>query len=186
MKKKSITSGIINYYNYFILNKYTNYIVVSSLSKTSDDEYDRLKQITSGTLKPRSSRLGMEIKHDNPALLLEWYKVSVCLTNLEDRLVSNVCLNLSLDRNNNEKVEFTSKSLILWICGNITIIIHIHECTIFTAEICEDTEKNVLTLPIDFKLDKMLVGDQKTQYIYIRSSSLDTRYFQLMVSRNYN
>lgn len=28
----------------------------------------------------------------------------------------------------------------------------------------------------------MLVGDKKTQSFYIRSSSLDTRYFQLMVS----
>jgi len=84
-----------------------------SLSKTSDDEFERIKQITSTTLKPRSSRLGMEIKHNNPALLLEWYKVSVCLTNLEDRPVSDVCLNLSLNRNNNEKVEHSSKYTII-------------------------------------------------------------------------
>jgi len=84
-----------------------------SLSKTSDDEFERIKQITSTTLKPRSSRLGMEIKHKNPALLLEWYKVSVCLTNLEDRSVSDVCLNLSLNRNNNEKVEHSSKYTII-------------------------------------------------------------------------
>ncbi|VVC31573.1 Gryzun, putative trafficking through Golgi,Foie gras liver health family 1,Tetratricopeptide-like helical [Cinara cedri] len=128
-----------------------------SLSKTSDDEYDRLKQITSATLKPRSSKLGMEIKHDNPALLLEWYKVSVCLTNLENQPVSDVCLNLSLDRSNNEKVELTT-------------------------EICEDTNSNLLSLPVDFKLDRMLVGEQKTQYFYIRSSSLETRCFQLMIS----
>lgn len=56
----------------------------------------------------------MEIKHDNPALLLEWFKVSICLTNLEDRPVSDVCLNLSLDRNNNEKVELMSKYLKLY------------------------------------------------------------------------
>jgi len=80
-----------------------------SLSKTSDDEFEQIKQITSTTLKPRSSRLGMEIKHKNPALLLEWYKVSVCLTNLENRPVSDVCLNLSLNRNNNEKVELSSE-----------------------------------------------------------------------------
>jgi len=52
----------------------------------------------------------------------------------------------------------------------------------FTAEICEDTNKNVLSLPLDFKLDSMFVGDQKTQSFYIRSSSLDTRCFRLMVS----
>lgn len=55
----------------------------------------------------------MEIKHKNPALLLEWYKVSVCLTNLEDRSVSDVCLNLSLNRNNNEKVEHSSENTII-------------------------------------------------------------------------
>lgn len=53
----------------------------------------------------------------------------------------------------------------------------------FTAEICEDTDKNLLSLPVDFKLNSMLIGDQKTQSFYIRSSSLDTRYFQLMVSK---
>lgn len=53
----------------------------------------------------------------------------------------------------------------------------------FIAEICENTDVNLLSLPVDFKLDSMLViGDQKTQSFYIRSSSLDTRYFQLMVS----
>jgi len=71
-----------------------------------------MKQITSSTLKPKNSRLGMEIKHENPALLLEWYKVSVCLTNLEEQPVSDVCLNLSLNRNNNEKVELSSKDTI--------------------------------------------------------------------------
>jgi len=55
----------------------------------------------------------MEIKHNNPALLLEWYQVSVCLTNLEDRPVSDVCLNLSLSRNNNEKVEHSSKHALI-------------------------------------------------------------------------
>lgn len=79
------------------------------MSKTSDDEFEQIKQITSATLKPRSSKLGMEINHENPALLLEWYKVSISLTNLEDRPVSDVCLNLSLNRNNNEKVELTSE-----------------------------------------------------------------------------
>jgi len=53
----------------------------------------------------------MEIKHENPALLLEWYKVSIHLTNLEDRPVSDVCLNLSLDRNNSEKVELSSECM---------------------------------------------------------------------------
>lgn len=128
-----------------------------SLSKTSGDEFERIKQVTSTTIKPRSSRLGMEIKHKNPALLLEWYQVSVCLTNLEDRPVSDVCLNLSLNRNNNEKVEHT-------------------------IEVCEDPDKNILPLPVDFKLDSMFVGDQKTQSFYVRFSSLDTRYFQLMIS----
>ncbi|XP_025415995.1 trafficking protein particle complex subunit 11 isoform X2 [Sipha flava] len=128
-----------------------------SLSKTSDDEFERMKQITSATLKPRSSRLGMVIKHDNPALLLEWYNVSVCLTNLEDRPVSDICLNLSLNRNNNEKVELST-------------------------EICEDPDKNTLSLPVDFKIGNMLVGDEKNQSFFIRSSSLDTRYFQLMIS----
>lgn len=53
----------------------------------------------------------------------------------------------------------------------------------FIAEICENTDVNPLSLPVDFKLDSMLIiGDQKTQSFYIRSSSLDTRYFQLMVS----
>lgn len=92
---------IFNYYLYYYL----------SLSKTSDDEFERMKQITSATLKPRSSRLGMVIKHENPALLLEWYNISVCLTNLEDRPVSDICLNLSLNRNNNEKVELSSNCL---------------------------------------------------------------------------
>lgn len=87
-------------------------LIFISLSKTSDDEFERLKQITSSTLKPRSSRLGMEIKHENPALLLEWYKVSVCLTNLEDQPVNDICLNLSLNRNNNEKVELSSECII--------------------------------------------------------------------------
>lgn len=63
----------------------------------------------------------MEIKHDNPALLLEWFKVSVCLTNLEDRPVSDVCLNLSLDRNNNEKVELMSKCLKSYETGEILL-----------------------------------------------------------------
>jgi len=53
----------------------------------------------------------------------------------------------------------------------------------FIAEVCEDLDKNLFSLPVDFKLDSMLVGDQKTQSFYIRSSSLDTRYFQLMVSK---
>lgn len=82
-----------------------------SLSKACDDEFDRIKQITSTTLKPRSSRVGMEIKHENPALLLEWYKVSIHLTNQEDRPVSDVCLNLSLDCNNSEKVELSSECM---------------------------------------------------------------------------
>lgn len=126
----------------------------------------------------------MEIKHENPALLLEWYKVSVSLTNLEDRPVSDVCLNLSLNRNNNEKIELSSacffffKSLISEYYNNYN-----HG---FIAEICEDTEKNLLSLPVDFKLDSMHVGDQKTQCFYVRSSSLDTRYFQLMVSKLFN
>lgn len=55
----------------------------------------------------------MVIKHENPALLLEWYNVSVCLTNLEDRLVSDICLNLSLNRNNTEKVELSSNYIFL-------------------------------------------------------------------------
>lgn len=140
-----------------------------------------MKQITSSTLKPRNSRLGMEIKHQNPALLLEWYKVSVCLTNLEEQPVSDVCLNLSLNRNNNEKVELSSKNTIYsYKHGNITVTLIID--FIFIAEVCEDLDRNLFSLPVDFKLDSMLVGDQKTQSFYIRSSSLDTRYFQLMVS----
>lgn len=65
----------------------------------------------------------MEIKHDNPALLFEWYKVSVCLTNLEDRPVSDVCLHFSLNRNNNEKVELSSKYLIVLKYVNKKIIL---------------------------------------------------------------
>lgn len=92
-------------------------IVVLSLSKSYDDEFEQITQIVSTTLKPRTSRLGMEIKHENPALLLEWYKVSVSLTNLEDRPVSDVCLNLSLNRNNNEKVELSSECFLLFFFG---------------------------------------------------------------------
>lgn len=69
----------------------------------------------------------MEIKHQNPALLLEWYKVSVCLTNLEDRPVSDVCLNFSLNRNNNEKIEHSSKYSI----KNITIFFFLHNIISF-------------------------------------------------------
>lgn len=54
---------------------------------------------------------------------------------------------------------------------------------IISAEICEDIDRNVLSLPVDFKLNGMLVGEQKTQSFYVRSSSLDTRYFQLMVCK---
>jgi len=97
----------------FHLKYFNNFNPCWSLSKTSDDEFERIKQITSATLKPRSCRLGLEIKHNNPALLLEWYQVSVCLMNLEDRPVSDVCLNLSLNRNNNEKVEHSSKYTII-------------------------------------------------------------------------
>jgi len=122
----------------------------------------------------------MEIKHKNPALLLEWYQISVCLTNLEDRPVSDVCLNLSLSRNNNEKVEHTSKYTITDMEELFFLYIIIYQQ--FTVELCEDPDKNVLPLPVDFKLDSMLVGDQKTQSFYVRFSSLDTRYFQLMVS----
>lgn len=122
----------------------------------------------------------MEIKHKNPALLLEWYKVSVCLTNLEDRSVSDVCLNLSLNRNNNEKVEHSSENTIIKMELFLFLQIIIYQQ--FTVEVCEDPDKNVLSLPVDFKLDSMLVGDQKTQSFYVRFSSLDTRKFQLMVS----
>jgi len=129
----------------------------------------------------------MEIKHENPALLLEWYKVSVHLTNLEDRPVSDVCLNLSLDRNNSEKVELSSECVRIY--GSYQKYLEYYHDFIrkfidlkFTAEICEDTNKNVLSLPVDFKLGSMFVGDQKNQSFYIRSSSLDTRCFQLMVS----
>lgn len=102
-----------------------------SLSKTSGDEFERIKQVTSTTIKPRSSRLGMEIKHKNPALLLEWYQVSVCLTNLEDRPVSDVCLNLSLNRNNNEKVEHTSKYTIINM-EEYYFFAHYHLSTIYS------------------------------------------------------
>lgn len=116
-KTKSFEKEMINFrYFYFVDGLYMfcslNTIIFISLSKTFDDEFERLKQITSSTLKPRSSRLGMEIKHENPALLLEWYKVSVCLTNLEDQPVNDICLNLSLNRNNNEKVELSSECII--------------------------------------------------------------------------
>lgn len=116
-KTKSFEKEMINFrYFYFVDGLYMlcslTTIILISLSKTFDDEFERLKQITSSTLKPRSSRLGMEIKHENPALLLEWYKVSVCLTNLEDQPVNDICLNLSLNRNNNEKVELSSECII--------------------------------------------------------------------------
>lgn len=78
-----------------------------------------MKQITSATLKPRSSKLGMEIIHENPSLLLEWYNVSVCLTNLEKQPVSDVCINLSFNRNNNEKVELASKC-------EIHVLVHLY------------------------------------------------------------
>lgn len=115
-KTKSFEKEMNNFRYFTLLMVYIHYslttIIFISLSKTSDDEFERLKQITSSTLKPRSSRLGMEIKHENPALLLEWYKVSVCLTNLEDQPVNDICLNLSLNRNNNEKVELSSECII--------------------------------------------------------------------------
>jgi len=54
----------------------------------------------------------------------------------------------------------------------------------FVAEICEDSDTTLLSLPVDFKLESILViGDKITQSFFVRSSSLDTRYFQLMVSQ---
>ncbi|XP_050428738.1 trafficking protein particle complex subunit 11 [Adelges cooleyi] len=132
-----------------------------NLSERNNDLFKRIKQITSSTLKPRSSKLDMEIKHENPALLLEWYKVSVALTNLENYPVNDVCLNLTLNRSSNEKIEQLT-------------------------EICESTEKSLLSLPVDFKLESIPSNGQNIQTFYIRSSSLETRLFQLMISYSIN
>ncbi|XP_050535236.1 trafficking protein particle complex subunit 11 isoform X2 [Daktulosphaira vitifoliae] len=132
-----------------------------SLSKAHNDIFEQIKPVSSSILKPRRSRIGMEIKHENPALLYEWYKVSVSMHNLENFDVHNVSLNLSLNQNNVDKVENST-------------------------EICENLSKNSLSLPADFKLDTILIKNQSTQIFYVRSSSLDTRFFQIMINYTIN
>lgn len=94
--------------NYFRRNADTTY------------DFDNMKALSAAFIAPRASKLRIKFDHPQPALLGEWYKLDILITNDEKSAVENLILNISLPDDNDR-------------CGkHITILFTTALCTIFS------------------------------------------------------
>lgn len=62
-------------------------------------DFNNIRSQPSAEIIARESKLEMIVTHDSPALLGEWYPITVNLKNVEDHSISGVVLDISLQAN---------------------------------------------------------------------------------------
>ncbi|XP_067008734.2 trafficking protein particle complex subunit 11 [Anabrus simplex] len=59
-------------------------------------DFDNVRPLASAEIVPRNSKLGLDVTHESPALLLEWYPIYMSLENKEDQKISGVVIEIGL------------------------------------------------------------------------------------------
>lgn len=64
--------------------------------KNDKINFDSIRPLSTTLIIPRHSNLSIRFDHDKPALVGEWYEISVALVNEENFLVRNLEIHFSL------------------------------------------------------------------------------------------
>lgn len=73
-------------------------------------DFDNVRPLAAAEIVSRDSRLQLEISHDLPALLGEWYPIRMILVNKEDNRITGITAHVNLQMNGDESsIEQASK-----------------------------------------------------------------------------
>lgn len=73
-------------------------------------DFDNVRPLAAAEIISRDSRLQLEISHDLPALLGEWYPIRMILVNKEDNRITGITAHVNLQMNGDESsIEQASK-----------------------------------------------------------------------------
>jgi hypothetical protein len=73
-------------------------------------DFDNVRPLAAAEIVARDSRLQLEISHDFPALLGEWYPIRMILVNKEDSRITGITVHVNLQMNGDESsIEQASK-----------------------------------------------------------------------------
>jgi hypothetical protein len=73
-------------------------------------DFDNVRPLAAAEIVSRDSKLGVEISHDIPALLGEWYPIKIILENKENCKITSISSNINLQTSGDEpNIEQASK-----------------------------------------------------------------------------
>jgi hypothetical protein len=72
-------------------------------------DFDNVRPLATAEIVARDSKLGLDLSHDMPALLGEWYPIKIILENKESCKITSISANINLqtsgDEPNNEQTS---------------------------------------------------------------------------------
>ncbi|XP_069669154.1 trafficking protein particle complex subunit 11 [Periplaneta americana] len=79
-------------------------------------DFDNVSPLATAEITSRDSKLKLEVIHDSPALLGEWYPIRLFLENAEDQKVTGISINVNLQTSGDEpSIEQATQ-----LCENVT------------------------------------------------------------------
>jgi hypothetical protein len=73
-------------------------------------DFDNVRPLATAEIVPQDSHLQLEISHDLPALLGEWYPMRMVLVNKENHRITGITAHVNLQTNGDESnIEQASK-----------------------------------------------------------------------------
>jgi len=86
------------------------YAIFYRQSPQNMPDFDNVRPLSAAEIVSRDSRLQLEISHDLPALLGEWYPIRMILVNNEDNRITGIIAHVNLQMNGDESsIEQASK-----------------------------------------------------------------------------
>lgn len=86
------------------------YTIFYRQSPQNMPDFDNVRPLATAEIVSRDSQLHLEISHDLPALLGEWYPIRMILVNKENHRITGIIANVNLQTNGDEStIEQASK-----------------------------------------------------------------------------
>jgi hypothetical protein len=78
-------------------------------------DFDNVRPLATTEIISRDSKLKLEVSHDFPALLGEWYPIRMILENKENHRITGVSANVNLQTSGDEPNIEQSSKLSYWV-----------------------------------------------------------------------
>ncbi|PSN35312.1 Trafficking protein particle complex subunit 11 [Blattella germanica] len=115
-------------------------------------DFDNVRPLATAEIVPRDSKLRVEVLHDSPALLGEWYPIKIVMENKEDHKICNIAVSVNLQPTGGDE-----------------------QCLEQATQLCEDMTGESSALPIQLALGDLEKGSKKEKCFSLRAHRVGNR-----------